>query len=424
MELSKAVQVAFRSLLANKLRTALTMLGMVIGVGAVITLMSIGQGAQAAVVAQFNSLGTNLVFVTPGTASSGNVRLQAGAVNTLTSDDAQALNDPTNVPSALEISPEVTTGGQLVYQSQNTFGSIIGVTPAYQDIHNYQVGQGNWISDDQAQGSAEVAVLGSTVAQTLFGNISPVGLEMRVNSGGPGGSRSLTLQVIGVGQAKGGSGFNNPDTAVYVPLTTAMEKLSRPTSGTGAETVSQIAVKAVDAQHVSSLEQEITSVLMQRHHISDPTLLDFSVVSQQDQIQTREQVTSVLTIFLGAVAGISLLVGGIGIMNIMIVSVTERTHEIGLRKAVGARHADILEQFLLEAVILSVSGGLAGIVVGVAIARLVDGVQLSGQALETVVTLPSLVLAAGITVAVGIVFGLYPAERAAQLHPIDALRYE
>jgi putative ABC transport system permease protein len=267
-------------------------------------------------------------------------------------------------------------------------------------------------------------VLGAKVAQALFGNTSPIGREVRVNSGGPGGGRSVLLQVIGAGQAKGGTGFDNPGTEVYLPLTTAMEKLARSTSGAGAETVSQVSVKAVDAQHVNSLEQEITAVLMQRHHLSDPTQLDFSVVSQQDQMQTRQRVTSVLTILLAAVAGISLLVGGIGIMNIMIASVAERTHEIGLRKAVGARHADTLEQFLPEALILSTLGGLGGIVVGVALARLVDGVQLHGQALQTHRTVPSMLLAAGVPAAVGALFGSYPAEQEARLQPIEALRYE
>ncbi len=417
--------MAFASLLANKLRTALTMLGLIIGVGAVITLVSIGQGTQAAVTQQFSSLGTNLVFVTPGTTSSGGVRIQAGSVNTLTYDDAQAIADPSNVPAALEVSPEVQAGGQMVYLSRNTFGQIVGVTATYADVHNYGVSQGAWISDDQVQAAANDIVLGATLTQTLFGDASPIGQSVRINAGGgAGGSRSAYFQVIGVGESKGGSGFNNPDTEAYIPITSAMQKLSRPQSGTGAQTVSNVTVKALDATSVKDVQQEVTELLMQRHHIADPTALDFSVISQADQMQALTQATSILTLFLGAVAGIALLVGGIGIMNIMIVSVTERTHEIGLRKAVGATRADILAQFLVESLILSVAGGATGVLVGVALSWMLNGAQLNGRGLQTVVTLPSIILAAGVSIAVGVIFGIYPAERAAHLTPIDALHYE
>jgi putative ABC transport system permease protein len=421
MGLSQALRVALSSLLSNKLRSALTVLGMAIGVGAVITLMSIGQGAQAAVQAQFNSLGTNLVFVTPGTTSSGGIRVQAGSVNTLTYDDAKALADPNNVPDATLVSPELTTGGQLVFQSQNTFGRVYGVTAEYAQVHNYDVSQGSWISDDQVQGNANVVILGATVAQQLFPGGSPIGQELRINTGG---ERTALFQIIGIGEAKGGTGFDNPDTAVYVPITTALEKLSRQTTGAGVEAINQIALQASSAGAVSAVEQEITQTLMARHHISDPTQLDFSVTSQQDQMQTRTQVTGVLTIFLGAVAGISLVVGGIGIMNIMIVSVTERTREIGIRKAIGARKSDILTQFLVESMVVSMAGGLAGILAGVGISAIINGQKLNGQAMQTLVTPGSILLAAGVAAAIGIFFGLYPAYRAASLRPIQALRYE
>jgi len=421
MDIGQSLKVALGSLLANKLRSSLTMLGMVIGVGAVITLMSIGQGAQAAVQAQFNSLGTNLVFVDPGTTNSGGVKAQAGNVPTLTYDDAKAISDPEQVPSASLVSPELSTGGRLIYQNQNTFGRIRGVTVDYSELHNYHVAQGDWISDDQLNGNSRVVVLGATVAQTLFGTTNPVGLQLHIDAGGP---REGGFQIIGVGELKGGSGFDNPDTGVYVPLTTMFGKLYRSRSGAGVDTVSHISVQAVDSAHLRSLQQEITDLFIQRHRIADPTALDFSVTTQEDQLQTRQQVTGVLTIFLGAVAGISLVVGGIGIMNIMIVSVTERTREIGIRKAVGARRHDILLQFLVESLLVSVMGGVGGILAGIGIAQLVNGQQLNGQALQTLVTGQSIVLAAGVSAAIGLFFGIYPASRAAKLNPIEALRYE
>jgi len=420
MGIGQALRVAFGALSTNRLRSLLTILGMGIGVAAVITLMAIGQGAQAAVQAQFNSLGTNLVFVTPGTTNSGGVRQQAGAVNTLTYQDAQAVADTTNVPDAALVSPEVTTFGQLVYQSQNTNGRVWGVTAEYAAAHNYQVAQGDFIDDTQVQGNANVVVLGPTIAQQLFPNVDPVGLELRISNG----QRAADFQVIGIGTPKGGSGADNPDTAVYVPITTALQQLSRQTTGAGAEAINQLTLQAGSAGQIAAVEQEVTSLLMQRDNISDPTQIDFSVTSQQDQLQTRTQVTGVLTLFLGAVAGISLVVGGIGIMNIMIVSVTERTREIGIRKAIGARKNDILLQFLVESLLVSLLGGGSGILAGLGVAALVNGQQLSGQALSTVVSPGSILLAAGVSAAIGIFFGLYPAYRAASLRPIQALRYE
>lgn len=421
MGLLESLHIAFNSLTANKLRSALTMLGLIIGVGAVISLMSIGQGAQAAVAAQFNSLGTNLVFVSPGTTSQGGVRQAAGSTNTLTATDATALADPSNVPSAAEVSPELTSGGQVIYRNQNTFAQVYGITPAYADVHNYQVASGDWISDTDIQGRAKNVVLGATLAQNLFPGIDPVGQIIDIGSG----PRRVAMYVVGVGAPKGGSGFNNPDTAVYVPLTTDQGSLYRARAGAGAEAVSQITLKAVDAQHVSSLEQEISTLLTQRHQATDPANPnDFTVTSQQDQIQTRQQVSQVLTVFLGAVAGISLLVGGIGIMNIMIVSVTERTREIGIRKAIGARRNDILMQFLTESFLISALGGAAGVVAGILMAHLINGRRLNGQVMQTLVSYQSVLLAVGVSAAIGLFFGIYPAARAAQLRPIEALRYE
>ncbi|HET9320917.1 MAG TPA: ABC transporter permease, partial [Bryobacteraceae bacterium] len=369
-----------------------------------------------------NSLGTNLVFVAPGTTrTASGVAAQAGAVQTITYEDARAIADQNNVPSALLVSPEAYSSGQLIHEAENTTGSITGVTPAYSDLHDYNVRSGDWISTDQVDGSANVVVLGATVAQTLFPDANPVGMQVRINTGT---GRSGSFLVIGVGEAKGGSSFNNPDTTVYIPITTLLNKLSRPTAGTGAQTISLVAVKAVDGQQIQSLTDQINALLLQRHHITDPTQADFTVTSLQDSIARLQQVTGIFTIFLGAVAGISLLVGGIGIMNIMIVSVTERTREIGIRKAVGARRRDIMFQFLAESVLVSLTGGIGGITAGIALAAIGGSLRIGGSPLPVEVTVQAVLLAAGISMIIGIFFGLYPATRAARLQPVEALRYE
>jgi putative ABC transport system permease protein len=421
MDAAQALRVALSALLANKLRSSLTMMGMVIGVAAVITLMSIGQGAQAAVQEQFNSLGVNLVFVEPGTSNAGGVKTLAGTVPTLTYEDAKVIADSDRVPSAGIVSPQVFSPAQLIYGGTNTGGRVMGVDPQYAEIRNYKMSQGTWITDEQLQGAANVAVLGPTIAQTLFGQVNPIGLQFRANTG-PG--RGAIFTVIGLAEARGGTGFFGPDTTVFIPITSIFRTLIRPRAGTGAQVLNGITVQAIDAEHIGSLQDELTELLLQRHHISDPTQPDFSITSQQDRLQTRLQVTAVLTMFLGAVAGISLVVGGIGIMNIMIVSVTERTREIGIRKAVGARRHDILMQFLVESLLVSVLGGIGGIAVGIGLARLISGQQLNGQAVQTLVSTESILLAAGVSAAVGLFFGIYPASRAARLHPIQALRYE
>ena len=422
MDIGESIRVAVDSLMANKLRTALTMLGMIIGVGAVITLMSIGQGAQAAVAAQFNRLGTNLVFVDPGTTSQNGVRQAAGSVDTLTASDAAALADPNNCSSCALVAPELHFPFplQFIHQSQQTVGHVTGVTPEYSQVHNYPVAIGDWISADDMQGRASNIVLGATVAQTLFGSTNPIGQTVNVGHD----RRRVAFHVVGVGEFKGGAGFDNPDSQVYIPLSTMQLKLYHARKGSSHDVVSHITVQAIDAKHETSAAQQITNLLLQRHHIVDPTQADFSVTTQQDQIQTRQQVTQVLTIFLGAVAGISLVVGGIGIMNIMIVSVTERTREIGIRKAVGARRHDILMQFLTESFTVSLLGGFGGIVVGLGLAQLINGQRLNGQAMQTVVTMQSVVLATGVAAAIGLFFGIYPATRASRLSPIEALRYE
>jgi putative ABC transport system permease protein len=422
VDLGQALRVSFAALRLNKVRSALTMLGMVIGIAAVITLTALGNGVQLSITAQLNSLGTNLIFVTPGQAQRrGGVAGPAGSVPTITYDDARAIADSNNVPSALLVSPEVSSFGQIIYQAQNTTGTIAGVTATYSDLHNYNVALGDWINEEQVTGAANVIVLGAGIAQTLFDGANPIGQQVRVNTGS---GRSGAFTVIGVGESKGGTGFNNPDTTVYLPLTTVLNKLNRQVAGTGAQTVNLVAVQAVDAEHIQSLQQEVNTLLLQRHHITDPTLADFSITSLDDELKIIQQATGIFTAFLGAVAGISLLVGGIGIMNIMIVSVTERTHEIGIRKAVGARRRDILVQFLVESVLISILGGAGGVLLGMVFAYLGGKIQVNGQPLQTLVTLQSVLLAAGVSAMIGIFFGIYPAMRAARMNPIQALRYE
>jgi putative ABC transport system permease protein len=415
MNISENIRIALRSLSANKLRSTLTMLGVIIGVAAVISLMSIGRGAQASIDSQINSLGTNLLFISPGAASSNGVRQAQGSAETLTYQDAQALNDPVNLPAVAAVAPQVQSFGQAVYRGNNTNAPIIGVTPDYQSVRNYTVENGDFISQANVTGRSQVAVLGASIAAELFTNgQDPVGQSIRINN--------VPFRVVGVLQSQGGGGFGSQDDQILVPLTTAMARLQRNRSGGGGDLVQQITVEAVSANQMTAATQQIEAVLRQRHHILYQD--DFTIRSQQDILASANQITGIMTLFLGGVAGISLLVGGIGIMNIMLVSVTERTREIGIRKAIGATRRNVLGQFLTEATILSVLGGLIGIAVGAGIARLISGIPMGGTTLQPVVAGNSVVLATLFSLMVGLFFGIYPAYRAAQLNPIDALRYE
>jgi putative ABC transport system permease protein len=414
MNISESIRIALRSLSANKLRSTLTMLGVIIGVAAVIALMSIGRGAQASIDNQINSLGTNLLFVSPGAANSGGVRQAEGSAETLTYQDALALSDPVNLPAVAAVAPQVQSFGQAVYLGNNTNAPVIGVTPPYQVVRNYTVADGDFISDANVTARSQVAVIGANVAAELFTNgQEPVGQSIRINN--------LPFRVIGVLKSSGGGGFGSQDDQILVPLTTAMARLERNRSAIG-DVVSQISVEAVSANQMTAATQQIEAVLRQRHHILYTD--DFTIRSQQDILASANQITGIFTLFLGGVAGISLLVGGIGIMNIMLVSVTERTREIGIRKAIGATRRNVLGQFLTEATILSVLGGLIGIAVGAGIARLISGIPMGGSTLQPVVAGDSIVLATLFSLMVGLFFGIYPAYRAAQLNPIDALRYE
>ncbi len=411
MNFTEILRVALRSLSANKMRSGLTMLGIIIGVMAVIAMLSIGRGTQASITDQINSMGTNLLYVRPGSTSSGGVRAAEGSAATLTKEDAAALENLANI---VAVAPQVESMGQFAYLGNNTNGRVLGVTPEYLDTMNIKLAGGDFLTAQNVTANSAVVVLGSSIATTLFDTADPVGQSIRISG--------QTFRVIGVMESKGGTGFMNSDTQVYVPLTTAMTRLSRAGQYRGGNSVSVINVKITDSSVQDSVIQSISEVLRDRHRVQFQD--DFNIQSQQDILNTASQVAGTLTIFLGGIAAISLIVGGIGIMNIMLVSVTERTREIGLRKAVGARHRDILVQFLMEAMILSLAGGLIGILFGWVIAGLISGVSVGSTSLRTVVDIDSVLLAIIFSACVGLFFGSYPANRAASLHPIDALRYE
>ncbi len=410
MNIIESMRIALSSLGANKMRSGLTMLGIIIGVMSVIAMLSIGEGAQEAITNQINSIGTNLLFVRPGATQQGGVRAAEGSASTLTMEDGQSL---VGLPGVVAVAPEVDSFAQVAYLGQNAVGRVIGVTPDYPDALNAVVADGDFITNANVTARSADVVLGAQIAQNLFDTAEPVGQSVRING--------QSFRVVGVMQSKGGTGFLNADTQIYVPITTAMSRLSRGGQFRGGNTVSVLNVKITDPSVQNDVVQNISQVLDQRHHVIQD---DFSIQSQQDILNTANQVTGILTIFLGGVAAISLIVGGIGIMNIMLVSVTERTREIGIRKAVGARKRDILSQFLTEATILSVTGGVVGIIMGAVVARLISGIQLGTTTLSTVVAPGSVILAVLFSVGVGLFFGIYPANRAASLHPIDALRYE
>jgi putative ABC transport system permease protein len=413
MTVLESVRIALRSLAANKLRSALTMLGVIIGVAAVISLMGVGRGATAAIDSQINNMGTNLLFVSPGSTSSSGVRTAQGSAQTLTFEDAKALDDPDNLPAVAAVAPQVQAFGQAVYMGNNVNTQVIGVTPAYETVRNQTVESGEFLNDSHVTGRSSVVVLGASVAESLFEGADPIGQSIRINN--------ITFKVIGVLKEKGGSGFGNQDDQIMVPITTAMTRLGRSRFGAG-NVVSQISVQVVDADRLDAAVEQISAVLRDRHNIRYED--DFTIRSQEDMLESASAISGALTLFLGGVAGISLLVGGIGIMNIMLVSVTERTREIGIRKALGATRQNVLSQFLTEATILSVLGGLLGVAAGAGIAHLISGLSVGTMTLSPVIGLDSILLATLFSLFVGLFFGIYPAYRASALNPIDALRYE
>jgi putative ABC transport system permease protein len=415
------MRVALRALVANKLRTILTMLGIVIGVGAVITMMSVGQGAQTQVTQSIRSMGTNLLFVRPGSTNQGGVRSAAGSAQTLTLEDAEALANPANAPSIALVAPEANSFVQVIAGGSNVNTRVTGTTPEYQEVRNIRPVAGEFITHQHVDRVALVVVLGANVAEQLFGAADPIGQSIRVAAGTGSQARALTFRVIGVMERKGGTGFGNQDDQIYVPITTLQRRLVSQRSAIGQRTVQTINVQVADEKLMAQAVEEIGEVLRRRHRVAQD---DFTILSQEDMLATANQVTGVMTILLGSIAGISLIVGGIGIMNIMLVSVTERTREIGIRKAVGARRRDIMLQFLIEALTVSLAGGALGLLLGVAGAHAIGSLNVNGQQVSTVVPLEAIILAVAVSAVIGIAFGLYPATRAARLNPIEALRYE
>lgn len=405
MTVLMTIRIALRAMSANKIRTGLTMLGIIIGVGAVVTMVSLGAGASQSVTSQIQGLGSNLVTVMPGFGGGfGGPRQAVGSATSLTQADADAIKK--NVKSVVRISPEYSGRAQLVYQNQNLNSTVSGVTSEYEKVRNTKPEVGRFIVEADVRSSNRVAVVGQNLVTDLFAGEDPIGKSVKIND--------IPFTIVGILESKGGAGFNSPDDTVFVPLSTAQNRLF------GAGNLGQISIEIVDEQAMNQAVEDIGWLLLGRHKLSSPDQADFRIMNQQDILQTVSQVTGTMTVLLGGIAGISLLVGGIGIMNIMLVSVTERTREIGLRKAVGAKRRDILKQFLTESITLSLIGGLAGILLGVGGSRLIS----LSTGMATFVTFSSIASAFGFAAAVGIFFGIYPAMRASRLSPIEALKYE
>jgi putative ABC transport system permease protein len=409
MNLFQSITEALESLLSNKLRSALTILGIVIGVAAVIAMLAIGRGAQDSITGSIQGIGTNLIFI-----SAGNRVNDVRNPRPLTLQDAQAMGDKLSAPSVLAVAPVLNGSYDVTYNGITKRVAVNGVTPEYAQVANETLSEGAFILADQQLGRAAVAVIGPDTAQNLFGRKEGVtGESIRVN-GQP-------FRVIGVLASKGGSGFGSQDDRVLIPLTTAQSRLRQ---GGERDTVSMIEVQAASSDLVSQATSEVSQILRVRHRTAIG-LDDFTTFSQDQLLSTASSILGVLTIFLGGIAAISLLVGGIGIMNIMLVSVTERTREIGLRKAIGARKSDILLQFLTESVVLSLFGGVIGIGLAWVIATVVGAIAAANNtAITPRIEVSAILLATLFSMGVGLLFGLYPANRAANLQPVEALRYE
>jgi putative ABC transport system permease protein len=413
MSILESIRLALTSLAANKLRAALTMLGIIIGVGAVITLMSAGQAVQAYVTDQFRSIGSNLLFVAPGSFDRGRNAAATGGKG-LVNADVEALRDSAAAPDISLVAPELSGNATVTYRGESRILQVSGVTPGYSVIRSAFPQAGEFIGDQDQLAVSRVAVLGPEVVEELFPvNAFPIGETIRIDG--------VAFKVVGVMEARGGSGFGSEDNVIFIPLSTAQKRIFSARNDRGDFNVSLVYVQAVSEARSEAAEAQIRDILRRQHAIQPGDDDDFSVVSQADILSSFNEVLSALTVFLGAIGAISLLVGGIGIMNIMLVSVTERTREIGLRKAVGARRSDILWQFLVESIVMAVIGGLIGIVLGAVGAQAISWFN---HDIQPRLSLQAVALATSVSAGVGLFFGIYPAARAASLDPIAALRYE
>ena len=396
--------MAWASLIANKMRSILTMLGIIIGVAAVIALVSIGNGVKQDIQNSISSLGSNLLMVMPGAPRTPGVRPSAGSMKSLKVSDYEAISKLDGVKAA---SPMTNGSYVVIYQNKNWTTSVSGVSYNYLDVNNWSMKSGRFLSEKNVQNRERVAVVGKTVVKNLFGDEDPVGAEIRV--------KNIPFRIIGVLNSKGsGAMGNDQDDMVIIPYTTAMERVE------GVDYLRMIYVTCKDENGIDRLQSDIENLLRVRHGIKDTNLDDFNIQNMNSIMETMEETTGTLTLFLGAVAAISLVVGGIGIMNIMLVSVTERTREIGVRKALGATYSVIVTQFLIEAVVISLMGGIIGIILGIGSSKLIG----MASGMSTVISVPTIVMSFAFSMAIGLIFGIYPARKAAKLNPIDALHYE
>jgi putative ABC transport system permease protein len=407
MVFTDLLEEIYISLTSNKSRSGLTILGIVIGIASVITMVAIGQGSTASIQSSIESLGSNLLVVSPGSQKSfgSMVRNSSGSASTLTLTDAEAIkNEISNLKTVASV---ISSRKQVIYKGNNTNTSIYGIDTTYQTVKSLEVSVGSFITETQVENVSKVAVLGPTTRDALFGeDVDPTGLKIKISG--------TEFTVIGVTESKGTSGMSSSDDLIYIPITVAEHYF------TGSESLSSISVEVSADKYMDQAEADIQSLLLTRHDIDDVDSADFSIMNQADIMDAMSSVSGTLTLLLGAIAGISLLVGGIGIMNMMLTTVTERTREIGLRKSLGARGKDISNQFLLESISLTFIGGIAGILLGLLASYLVS--KFGGT--TTVVSISSVLLAFFVSAGIGIVFGYYPAQRASKLNPIEALRYE
>ena len=408
MEIVSTFKIALRSLRINKMRSILTSLGIIIGVSAVIIMLSVGEGAKGKISKDISSMGSNLLMVMSGASTSGGVRMNLGSQPTLTMKDAEAILK--DCPSVLDVAPILSGTKQIVFSNQNWSTGVYGITPSYLTIGLWEIEDGRAITEEDVQNTMKVAILGSTVVTNLFGDLEPVGKKIRIGG--------MPFKVIGILQSKGQSGMGQDrDDTVLIPITTAQKKLF----GTDFPGVVKfINVQAKSEDSLESAEEEIKALLRDRHNIGQTKEDDFTIRNFTEMMETVKKTVATMTLLLGSIASVSLLVGGIGIMNIMLVSVTERTKEIGIRMAIGAKAMDIRLQFLIEAMLLSLAGGLVGVILGVSVSKIIN----LCSDLTTIISPMSIFLSFGFSGLVGIGFGFYPAYKASLLNPIDALRYE